>query len=72
MLRKDGSRRVAVDSAIRAQFGDGLRGFGHLRRLATTWSAQCTSAAASGVDDWYEVVGESLGNLQAVEQVLPN
>jgi hypothetical protein len=29
---------VAVDSAIRAQFGDGFRGFGYLRRRRTSWS----------------------------------
>ena len=63
---------VAVDSAIRAQFGDGFRGFGYLRRRRNELEYPSASTAASDVDEANEAVAESRGIVQAAEQLLPN
>jgi hypothetical protein len=61
---------VAVDSAIRAQFGDGFRGFGYLRRRRN--ELEYPSAAASDVDEANDSVAESRSIVQAAERLLPN
>ena len=63
---------VAVDSALRAQFGDGFRGFGYLRRRRNELEYPSASTAASDVDEANEAVAESRGIVQAAEQLLPN
>jgi len=61
---------VAVESAIRAQFGDGFRGFGFLRRRRNELEYPSASTAASDVDEANEAVTQSRGIVQAAEQLL--
>ena len=63
---------VAVDSAIRAQFGDGFRGFGYLRRRRNELEYPTVGTAASDVDEANDAVAQSRGIVQAAEKLLPN
>lgn len=63
---------VAVESAIRAQFGDGFRGFGFLRRRRNELEYPSASTAASDVYEANEAVAESRSIVEAAEQLLPN
>ena len=63
---------VAVDSAIRAQFGDGFRGFGYLRRRRNELEYPSAGTAASDTDEANDAVAESRGIVQAAERLLPN
>ena len=63
---------VGVESAIRAQFGDGFRGFSFLRRRRNELEYPSTGTAASDVDEANEPVAESRGIVEAAEQLLPN
>jgi uncharacterized protein (UPF0332 family) len=63
---------VAVDSALRAQFGDGFRGFGYLRRRRNELEYPSASTAASDVDEANDAVAQSRGILQAAEKLFLN
>lgn len=63
---------IAVDSAIRAQFGDGFRGFGYLRRRRNELEYPTAGTAASDVDEAKDAVAQSRSIVQAAEQLLPN
>jgi hypothetical protein len=63
---------VAVDSALRAQFGDGFRGFGYLRRRRNELEYPSASTAASDVDEANDAVAESRSIVEAADQLLLN
>jgi hypothetical protein len=63
---------VAVDLAIRAQFGDGFRGFGYLRRRRNELEYPTVGTAASDVDEANDAVAQSRGIVEAAGKLLPN
>jgi uncharacterized protein (UPF0332 family) len=63
---------VAVESAIRAQFGDGFRGFGFLRRRRNELEYPSAGTAASDVDEAKDAVTESASIVEAAGQLIPN
>lgn len=63
---------VAFESAIRAQFGDGFRSFGYLRRRRNELEYPSAGLAASDLGEVTEAVAESRSIIEAVGQILPN
>lgn len=63
---------VAVESALRAQFGDGFRGFGFLRRRRNELEYPSVSVTTADVDEANESVDQSRSIIDAAGQLLPN
>ncbi len=63
---------VTVESVIRAQFGDGFRGFGFLPRRRNELEYPTAGTAASDVDEANDAAAQSGGIVQAAEKLLPN
>jgi hypothetical protein len=63
---------VAVESAIRAQFGDGFRNFGFLRRRRNELEYPSAATTTSDVEEATEAVAQSRSIIEAADQVLPN
>lgn len=63
---------VAVESAIRAQFGDGFRSFGYLRRRRNELEYPGAGLAASDHAEVSEAVASSRSIIEAADKLLPN
>jgi hypothetical protein len=63
---------VAVESAIRAQFGDGFRSFGFLRRRRNELEYPSSGSTTSDVEEATEAVAQSRSIIEAADQLLPN
>jgi uncharacterized protein (UPF0332 family) len=63
---------VAVESAIRAQFGDGFRNFGFLRRRRNELEYPSAATTTSDVEEATEAVAKSRSIIEAADQLLPN
>lgn len=63
---------VAVESAVRAQFGDGFRNFGFLRRRRNELEYPSAATTTSDVEEATEAVAQSRSIIEAADQLLPN
>mgnify|MGYP001187424402 CR=1 FL=1 len=63
---------VAVESAIRAQFGDGFRSFGFLRRRRNELEYPSAGSASSDVEEAIDAVAQSRSIIDAADRLLPN
>ena len=61
-----------MESAICAQFGDGFRSFGFLRRRRNELEYPSAGSTTSDVDEATEAVAQSRGIIEAAGQLLPN
>lgn len=63
---------IAVELAIRAQFGDGFRSFGFLHRRRNELEYPSVGSAASDFEEATEVVGQSRSIIDAADSLVPN
>ncbi len=63
---------IAVESAIRAQFGDGFRSFGYLRRRRNELEYPSAGLAASDHAEVSGAVASSRSIIEAADKLLPN
>ena len=63
---------IAVESAIRAQFGDGFRSFGFLRRRRNELEYPSAGTTPSDIDEATDAVAQSRSIIEAADQLLPN
>ena len=63
---------VAVESAIRAQFGDGFRNFGFRRRRRNELEYPSAATTTSDVEEATQAVAQSRSIIEAADQLLPN
>lgn len=63
---------VAVEVAIRAQFGDGFRSFAFLRRRRNELEYPSAGSTTSDVEEATEAVAQSRSIIEAADQLLPN
>ena len=63
---------IAVESAIRAQFGDGFRSFGFLRRRRNELEYPSAGTTTSDIDEATDAVAQSRSIIEAADQLMPN
>lgn len=63
---------MVVESAIRAQFGDGFRSFGYLRRRRNELEYPSAGLAASDLNEVTDALDQSRSLIEAAERLLPN
>ena len=68
----NGGGHVAVESVIRAQFGDGFRSFGFLRRRRNELEYPSAGLAASDAQEAVDALAQALSIIEAADRLLPN
>lgn len=63
---------LAVESGIRAQFGDGFRSFGYLRRRRNELEYPSAGLDASETNEVDDALEQSRDIIEAAEKLLPN
>lgn len=63
---------VAVESVIRAQFGDGFRSFGFLRRRRNELEYPSAGLAASDAQEAVDALAQARNIIEAADRLLPN
>ena len=63
---------VVIESAIRAQFGDGFRSFGFLRRRRNELEYPSAGSTTSDVQEATEAAAQVRSIIEAAGQLLPN